>query len=293
MTPSASRFDTAAVRGYYDRQTAGFVALGQGGGEGAIHRAVWGPGVRRRGDAFHFVEDHLAHALGWDGLPERLAAGIESHPPHVLDLGCGVGGSLCHLAARYGIRGTGVTLSPVQAQLASARTQAMGLADRVTCLEGDYTQLPASIAGVDAAFAIESFVHGPSPARFFAECARVLAPGGTLWLCDDLRRPSPDPRAARMLEQFRAGWHINTLIDHDHLVEMAAAAGFTHVETVDLTPWLELGRPRDHAIAALVALGRWLPLHRTRVAHLVGGSALQTCLRRGWVGYELVRLQKP
>lgn len=292
MTTPTSRFDTAAVRGYYDRQTAGFVALGEGGGEGAIHRAVWGPGVRRRADAFHFVENHLAYALGWDGLPERLGAGVEARRPHVLDLGCGVGGSLCHLAARYGVRGTGVTLSPVQSRLADARIRSLGLGDRVTCLEADYTQLPERVRDVDAAFAIESFVHGPAPARFFAECARVLAPGGALFICDDLRRPSADPRAARAIEQFRTGWHINTLIDHDHLLELAADAGFTHVETLDLTPWLELGRPRDHAIAALVALGGWLPLQRTPVAHLVGGSALQTCLRRGWVGYELVRLQK-
>lgn len=273
------RFDASDIRRYYDRQTAGFVALGQGGGEGAIHRAVWGPGVTTREQAFHFVED-------------RIAELIEMESAHIVDLGCGVGGSLCHLAARLPIRGTGITLSPVQARLAMDRVNALGLADRVTCIEGDYTRLPQDVAPADLAFAIESFVHGPSPARFFAECARLVKPGGLLVICDDFRRPTSDPRATRAVEQFTRGWHVNTLVTGGELRDLARAAGFAHERTTDLTPWLELDRPRDRAIAAFVALFGWLPLGRTRVAHVVGGSALQTGLTRGWIGYDLVALRR-
>jgi SAM-dependent methyltransferase len=312
------RFDASEIRRYYDRQTAGFVALGQGGGQGAIHRAVWGPGVTTREQAFHFVEDCIAQLLadaiagpggdepsmgpGWAfggpsvglrwafGGMDGRAEGAESS--HIVDLGCGVGGSLCHLATRLPIRGTGITLSPVQARLAADRVRAAGLADRVTCIEGDYTRLPGDVAPADLAFAIESFVHGPSPERFFAECARLVKPGGLLVICDDFRRPSEDPRAARAVERFVRGWHINTLLAADELHALSRAAGFEHVSTTDLTPWLEIDRPRDRAIATFVALFGWLPLDRTRVAHVAGGSALQVCLKRGWIGYDLVRLRR-
>jgi len=294
------RFDVPQIRGYYDRQTAGFIALGQGGSEGAIHRAVWGPGVTSREQAFHFVDDQIAQRLA-RGLAraERGAgtdrdAGAEQRdisplvtPLHVVDLGCGVGGSLAYLAARLPIRGTGVTLSPVQARLARERFQALGLANRVSCVEGDFTHLPASVAPADVAFAIESFVHGSSPGAFFAQCARLIRPGGTLVICDDVRRPTTDPQAARALERFQRGWHVNTLITRAELVADAQAAGFLHEHSTDLTPWLELHRPRDRAISVFVALCGWLPLDRTPVAHVVGGSALQTCLARGWVTYEL------
>jgi cyclopropane fatty-acyl-phospholipid synthase-like methyltransferase len=280
------RFDASEIRRYYDRQTAGFVALGQGGAQGAIHRAVWGPGVTTREQAFHFVEDRIAEAL------EMQRPGIPTTMPHVVDLGCGVGGSLCHLAARVPIRGTGITLSPVQAGLAMDRVRAQGLADRVTCIEGDYTHLPDGVAPADLAFAIESFVHGPSPQRFFAECARLLRPGGLLVVCDDFRRPSDDPRAARAVEQFTRGWHINTLLTQEELRASARAAGFELESTTNLTPWLELDRPRDRVIAVFVAFFGWLPLGRTRVAHIVGGSALQTCLKRGWIGYDLLQLRR-
>ena len=92
-----TRFDRAHVQRYYDRHTAAFLRYGQGGGAGAIHRAVWGPGVETREAAFHYVEDRIV-----DQLRATLPAAAQ---PSVLDLGCGVGGSLCHLAERLPIRG--------------------------------------------------------------------------------------------------------------------------------------------------------------------------------------------
>jgi cyclopropane fatty-acyl-phospholipid synthase-like methyltransferase len=282
----AAVFSASQIRRYYDRQTAGFLALGQGGGEAAIHRAVWGPGVTTRQGAFHFVEDQIAERLS------RIGVGQEAAVPHVVDLGCGVGGSLTYLASRSSIRGTGITLSSVQARIASDRIRALGLEHRVACVEGDYTQVPDALPPADLAFAIESFVHGPSPDAFFTECARLVRPGGVLAICDDFRRPTSDPRAADAVARFKRGWHVNTLITRDELVEAAEAVGFCHEHSTSLTGWLELARPRDAAIDAFVMLFGWLPLDRTPVAHVVGGSALQTCLARGWIGYDLVWLRR-
>jgi hypothetical protein len=47
-------------------------------------------------------------------------------------------------------------------------------------------------------------------------------------------------------------------------------------------------RPRDRAIAAAAAVCARLPLYGGRFGPLLGGSALQRCLERGWVGYDLV-----
>src|SRR5262249_29534398 len=121
---AAAAFGASQIRRYYDRQTAGFLALGQGGGGGAIHRAVGGPGVTRRSAAFHFVEDQIA-----DALPRVTPAGSQA-APHVVDLGCGVAGSLTYLASRAPIRGTGITLSPVQARIAAGRIESLNLANR-------------------------------------------------------------------------------------------------------------------------------------------------------------------
>lgn len=278
------RFDAGQVRRYYDHQTSAFLAFGQGGRAGSIHRAVWGPGVRDRAQAFHYVEDQIAELI-----PHVPRA---SETTHVIDLGCGVGGSLCYIAERLPIRGTGITLSPVQAALASERVRKAGLSDRVVCLEGDYNDLPDGIGPADAAYAIESFVHGPAPERFFAQCSKIIRPGGVLAICDDVRRPIGDPDATPTIERFCEGWHINTLLRSDELVSLARESGFDHESTVDLSPYLEIGRARDRAIDGLIGLFGWFPLEGTRLHHLLGGTALQTCLARGWIGYELALFRR-
>jgi SAM-dependent methyltransferase len=275
---TASRFSARDVASYYDRSTPAFVALGQGGGEGAIRRAVWGPAVRDRGAAFHYVDDRVAEIVA------DLGRTVET--PHVVDLGCGVGATLCYLAAGLPLRGTGITVSPLQAELAAQRARAAGLAERIDFLEGDFCELPA-IAPADVAVAIEAFVHAASPTAFFAQCRALVKPGGALVICDDFKRPTDDSRAAAAIERFRRGWHVNSLLEAGELQSLAVAAGFAHERTEELSPYLELHRPRDRAVRVFLALFGWLPLHRTPLGHLVGGSALQACLTRGWIGYDL------
>ena len=279
-----AEFDAADVRRYYDRHTDDFVAYGQGGVVGALHRAVWGPGADSPEAAFHYVENRILEHLR--ALPPS------PDPAHVVDLGCGVGASLCYLAQRTPLRGTGITLSPVQVRHAERRIRESGLSDQVACLEGDYCALPGGTPPADLAYAIESFAHGPDPARFFGECARLIRPDGLLVICDDFRRPVAAPAAARTVERFRRGWHLNTLIHPKELWAFAEDAGFEHVSTLDLTPDLEIGRARDRLGAVCLALFGWLPLDGTRCGHLVGGSALQTCLARGWIGYDLALFRR-
>ena len=276
MTP---RFDAGRIREYYERHTPAFIAYGQGGRAGAIHRAVWGPGTTTRADAFHYVEDRIAGLAG----PDLLGAGA-----HVVDLGCGVGASLCHLASRFPIRATGITISALQAQLATRRIANARLSGRVRCIEGDYCDLPPAAGPADLAYAIESFAHTPSPERFFAQCRTLVRANGLLVICDDMRRPAAGGAAQRTIGRFVRGWHINTLLCRSELYSLAHAAGFEHESTTDLTPFLETGRPRDRAIAALAALIGRISLDGSRLGPLIGGSALQRCLERGWIGYDLV-----
>jgi cyclopropane fatty-acyl-phospholipid synthase-like methyltransferase len=272
-----ARFDTADIRRYYDRHSAAFVRYGQG--RGSIHRAVWGPGTRDQDDAFHYVDDRIADLV--------RAVGSQSSDTHIVDLGCGVGESLCYLARRLPIRGTGITLSPAQVAMAQRLIADRNLADRVSCIEGDYCHLPGSLLHADVAYAIESFVHGPSPERFFSECHRLIRPGGLLVICDDVRKEGTSTKAIDRVEAFKSGWHINTLLARDQLIHFARSHGFEHESATDLTPFLQLGRARDIAIAASVAVLKWLPFRPENYDYVAGGDALQACLAKGWIGYEL------
>ena len=81
-------------------------------------------------------------------------AGVKS-AQHVLDVGCGIGGSTRHIARRYGCKGTGITLSPVQVGIANDRTQRTGL-QGVSFQVADALKMPFKDASFDLVWSLES-----------------------------------------------------------------------------------------------------------------------------------------
>jgi len=258
-------YESTDVARYYDTNTRSFLGRGQGGGQGAIHRAVWGDGVRSRGEAFHFVH----------GMVRGEMAMV--HASKVLDLGCGTGASLAAVLDGSDAVGFGVTNSAVHARLARER-----LGDRATIQECDFCteSLPR---GIGVAYGIESFVHAPDAKAFFDNVAPSLRPGGRLALCDDFLAGSADHRWVR---DFRRGWHASSLLDPKRVDAIAAVSGLTLVDDQDFTPFLELDRPRDRMLGAVVALARPAFSNHRRWLSLSGGHALRQCLKQGYVQYR-------
>jgi cyclopropane fatty-acyl-phospholipid synthase-like methyltransferase len=271
------------VRRYYDNNTATFDRLGQGGA--SIHRAVWGPGVSSRTEAFHHVDELIL-----DALPP--------HPgtPTIVDLGCGLGASLLYMAGRIDMRGEGITISPVQAAGAARLVAEAGAGERVRCREGNYLSLPDDLAGTaDLTFSVEAFIHSPDADRYFAEAARTLRPGGALVVCDDFLASDAapaTPRAARRLDEFRTGWRVGSLLTVDQARTRALAHGLTLVRDVDLTADLELRRLRDRFVSVAVALGRVVRPTGDYWHSLVGGDALQWALQRGLLSYRFLTFRR-
>ena len=262
------RFASADVDRYYDANTKSFLARGQGGSFGAIHRAVWGAGVKSRREAFHFVHGLLRREVTIVGASR------------VLDLGCGTGASLAAVVAGSDAVAYGVTNSSLHVRLARER-----LGARATIYERDFCseRLPR---GIDLAFGVESFVHAPDPKAFFANVARSLHPSGRLALCDDFLAGADQDRWVR---EFQEGWHASSLLNPQRVDAIAAANGLELVDDRDFTPLLELDRPRDRVLGAVVALGRPFFGASPRslwFSSLSGGHALRQCLKRGHVSYR-------
>src|SRR5262249_20990496 len=120
----------------------------------------------------------------------------------------------------------------------------------------------------------------PDAEGFFASVAARLRGGGRLVVCDDFLARSPHGwREQRWLDLIRNGWMANSLVTIAEATALAARHGLTLVRDEDLTAYLELRRPRDRAIAALLMVG-W-PLHRLNHPlwrSWLGGDALQRAL---------------
>lgn len=254
------------VARYYDENTAPFLAHGEGGDEGVLHRAVWAEGVVDRAGAIHFVHRLILQEI------EALGEGR----PRILDLGCGVGASLVYLLSRCDAEGFGITVSGEQFD----RARRSGNAE---WLRGDFCRDPLP-RDIDLAYGIESFVHASDGRAFFENVGTSLCPGGRLVLVDDFLERG-DPRLGP-LRDFVWGWHAASLLSAAEVDAAAAASGLRLLSERNLTPLLSLDRPRDRALALLVPLVRPFLSDGPRLRSLVGGNALRTCLKRGLVQYR-------
>lgn len=301
----AVRDHVARVADYYDANTRRFMRSGEGSSGGAIHRCVWTPDATTTAEAADtinrlFIERLRERLLAGQGRVQGRGQGRVQGRVDILDLGCGVGATMMRLAQELGDLGddvhvTGVTISPVQAEIGQRRFAAAGLAGRCRIDMVDFAELPPE-PRYHAIVAIESVVHSPSLVSLIPRLAERLRPGGRLILCDDWMTEKDEEAAERerCLAQFCAGWRIGSLHTVDEVQAMAEPAGLTLVENLDLTPYLRLGRPRDRVIEVLVKATGKLPWIGRRLveqplwANMVGGSALQTGLAQRWLEYRVL-----
>lgn len=261
------------VRRYYERNTGLFERFGSRMSVGSVHRALWRPGVRTLDDALR-----VSHDLVADALPPLLQAG------RVVDLGCGVGGALTDLRRRLpaDVALVGLTLSRVQARRAARR---VGSAAHI--VESNFLASPFPAACFDFAYSIEAFAHAPSPDAYFSEAARLLRPRGRLALIDDVAARAPaSTDEERIIDAFRRGWGVPSVLPFAKLIESAAQHGLLLCSDDDLTPWLRLRALPQRPTASI--------LHHTRswwstnpsLAASAGSVALQSALALGLVCYR-------
>jgi len=98
---------------------------------------------------------------------------------HLLDIGCGWGGLAIYAARSCGVRVTGITLSPAQAEVARQRAEEAGVAAQVSIQIRDYRELPRDLLfDKVASVGMVEHVGRARLAEYFAGVYRVLRPGG-------------------------------------------------------------------------------------------------------------------
>jgi len=96
----------------------------------------------------------------------------------VLDVGCGIGGPAREIAKLVGCEVIGVTINQYQVNRAIELTAREGLGHKCTFIKADFMDLPFPDNYFDAVFAFEATCHAPSLPHVYAQCWRVLKPGG-------------------------------------------------------------------------------------------------------------------
>jgi sterol 24-C-methyltransferase len=229
------------------------------------------------GKAFHF-----ANRREGESFPDALArheAYLSDHlglrrGMRAIDLGCGVGGPMRHIATISGASVVGVNISGYQVEKARRYNRRAGLADRCSILQADFLHIPVEDASFDAAYAIEATCHAPDKPSIYGEVARVLKPGAPFafyeW-CMTPRFDKDDPEHARLKLLIERGNGIAHLASFEDVTEALDHVGFDVLAARDLAdgtypgiPWhadLDVESTRSSGKFSLRALPR-TPLGR-------------------------------
>ena len=132
----------------------------------------------------------------------RLAPGLR-----VLDVGCGLGGSVRYLAAEHGCHATGVDLTQEYVDAAHALARLVKLDGEVTFRQGSALALPFDAASFDVVWTEHAQMNIQDKRTFYAEIARVLRPGGRLVFHDIFQGPAGAPH-------FPVPWAEDASISH-------------------------------------------------------------------------------
>lgn len=269
------------IRRLYDDTTQGWVDVW---GE-HLHHGHYGPSGQARKDHLQAQVDMVDEVLDWAGVTEAA---------RVLDAGCGVGGSARHIATRFSAEVEGVTLSPVQRDIAKRLS---GERKDVHFQVADANATPFPDESFDVVWSLESAEHMPDKRAFVAECARVLKPGGRLVVATWCHRPVPPELSDSELSLLeRVSWSYGRsltwvpLSDYDALLpELGLGRGRSE-------DWSETVKPFWSAVLrSVLTVGGLRALMgggRSMVVGAYGGLFMRRGLKTGTVRYVVLTAEK-
>jgi tocopherol O-methyltransferase len=199
-----------------------------------MHHGYYGPTGTVRKDRRQAQIDLIDECLRWANVTQAA---------EILDCGCGIGGSALELATRFNAKVTGITLSPVQANRATERAEAAGLAGNTApCAQfqvANALQTPFADESFDFIWSMESGEHMPNKAGFLQECHRILKPGGKLLMVTWCHRPTDSlagpltPAERGQLDWIYRVYGLPYVLSLPEYQTLAEHAGFQQVQTAD------------------------------------------------------------
>jgi cyclopropane fatty-acyl-phospholipid synthase-like methyltransferase len=209
----------------------------------------------------------------------------------VLDAGCGVGKTLFMLADKFDINGLGISLSPVEINLANAYKKQhhfKNLEFKVASFDEKLTQK------FDLIIAVESIKHSDDYKKSIKNLSQHLNPEGEFWIIEDIR--SVELNQLLNAKKFKEWWHVPIIFDQSEIEAACSTSNLKPKETFNLTS--EMNRS-----SLLKAKYRWRiwnmmlritpgKKNKNNIRTFLGGFILDQWYLKGQMSYLVFKLKK-
>jgi len=159
-----------------------------------LHHGYWIAGDESKDTAQVQLIEHLADLA-------EIKFGSD-----VLDIGCGMGASSLFLARQFHASTIGITISPVQLEMAKKAAGGTRLDSKFLLMDAEEMNFDQQF---DLLWSIESISHYHNREKFFASAMKLLKPGGTFAITDWFRKDNLTPaQAKKYIEPIERGMFV-------------------------------------------------------------------------------------
>ena len=256
------------------------------------------------------AHSHAMHAGYWDETTKTLREALQREneilaeraqiksSDHVLDAGCGIGGSSLYLAQNYHCQVTGITLSQKQVETAQKLAQQKGLENQVHFEVMDYTHTTFPDHSFDVVWGVESICHTLNKRLFIKEAFRLLKPKGRLIVADGFAKQAVYSAKDQVkMDAWLQGWGVSTLAQASYFERDLQEEGFTPIHFEDITTHVIPSSRRLYWISwpawPLSKIGEWLNWRQpSQTANIYGARCQYLTLKKGLWQYGIFYAEK-
>jgi tocopherol O-methyltransferase len=185
-----------------------------------LHHGYWTTGRETKEEAQLALTEHLAHAA-------TIKRGSK-----ILDVGCGFGASSIYLAKKYQAETTGITISPVQVQMAQEAAAKAGVKSQFVLMDADALHFDELF---DVIWSIESISHYTDKTNFFKKATQLIKPHGTIAVTDWFKKENlSEAENAKDVLPIEKGMlvELHTMTDYAFLLK---SNGLSIVKSEDIS----------------------------------------------------------